>query len=74
MLDWRDSELRVLELLEGLCTRLNDYALWTPSEEYLTKNPGADASNQWVRVLGHDLHAEGSKGTLCVPPACRSLV
>lgn len=54
----------MLELLEGLCTRLNDYALWTPSEEYLTKNPGADASNQWVRVLGHDLHAEGSKGTL----------
>jgi hypothetical protein len=50
-----------VELLEGLCTRLNDYGLWTPSDDWLEKNAGELASSQWVRISGDRRHDEASR-------------
>ena len=52
VLDFRHSELRVVELLDGLCSKMADYALWTPEEE------GRPA--QWVRVSGDRRHEEAA--------------
>ena len=61
-MDFKLSELRVVELLDGLCSRMNDYALWTPSDEWRAGNPEGEAGSQWVKISGSNRHAEGAKG------------
>ena len=55
VLEFRHSELRVVELLESLCSRMGDYALWTP----LTEGRAAE----WVRVSGARKHEEAAADT-----------
>jgi hypothetical protein len=51
VVDYRLSELRFVELLEGLCSRLSAYALWRPSAAYLEREPDTPKA-EWVRVSG----------------------
>lgn len=71
VIDYRMSELRVVELLGGLCQRLANYAMWTPSAEWLEKHPDDDPGKQWVKIAGEGSHPgasedaslKGAKGT-----------
>jgi hypothetical protein len=59
---FRLSELRIIELLEGLCERVAPYALWTPSAKWADANPTEDAERQWIRVSGQGAHVQGATG------------
>jgi TLR4 regulator and MIR-interacting MSAP len=52
VLDFRHSELRVVELLDGLCSKMGDYALWVPEAE--------GRAAEWVRVSGDRKHEEAA--------------
>jgi len=63
------SELRVIELLEGLCDALANYALWTPSAAWVSANPEADAERRWVRISGAGADVQGATGACRAGPA-----
>ena len=56
------SELRVIELLDGLCEPLVTWALWTPSPAWITANPDADHERRWVRISGAGADVQGATG------------
>jgi hypothetical protein len=58
----RMSELRVIELLDGLCDALSNFALWTPSAAWVTANPEADHDRRWVRITGAGADVQGATG------------
>ncbi len=62
MVDYKLSELRVIELLDGLCNRVSSYALWKPSDEWAAQNPEEDAERQWVKISGAGAHAGAAAG------------
>ena len=62
----RMSELRVIELLDGLCEPMVNYALWTPSAQWITANPDGDHERRWVRISGAGADVQGATG------ACRA--
>jgi hypothetical protein len=58
VVDYRLSELRLVELLDGLCARLKSHALWTPSAAYIAAHPGQSAERQWVSTKGDNAHPD----------------
>ena len=60
----------MIELLDGLCARVGDYALWTPSAAWAQANPEADVERQWVRIKGDDKHEAASAGAHMHSAAC----
>ena len=56
------SELRVIELLDGLCDTFSNFALWTPSAAWVTANPEADPERRWVRISGAGADVQGATG------------
>ena len=73
----RMSELRVIELLDGLCDALSNFALWTPSAAWISANPEADHDRRWVRIAGAGADVQGATGacgvTCCVSCRVRGL-
>ena len=65
----RMSELRVIELLDGLCEPMVNYALWTPSAQWITANPDADHERRWVRISGAGADVQGATGA-CPAASC----
>ena len=65
------GELRVIELLEGLCERVGDFALWTPSAAWAAANPEESAERRWVRIKGDGAHIAATQGAprVCACPA-----
>ena len=59
----RLSELRAVELLDGLCDRVSSFALWTPSAAWAEANPTESADASWVRITGDGAHVQGATGT-----------
>jgi hypothetical protein len=64
----RLSELRFVELLEGLCERVAPFALWTPSAKWADANPTEEAERQWIRVSGDGAHVQGATGACACSP------
>lgn len=63
VVDYRVSELRIIELLGDLCGRLANYAMWSPSVEWAEKHPGDEVGKQWVKIAGDGAHAGASEGS-----------
>ena len=61
VIDYRMSELRTIELLGGLCARLANHAMWTPSPEWLEKHPEELPGKQWVKITGDGAHPGASE-------------
>ncbi len=57
----RMSELRVIELLEGLCERVKDFALWTPSAAWADANPTEEAEAVWINTRTHVQGMQGAR-------------
>jgi hypothetical protein len=66
------SELRVIELLDGLCDALSNFALWTPSAAWIGANPEADHDRRWVRITGAGADVQGATGA-CGVTRCAAL-
>lgn len=62
VVDYRMSELRIIELLGDLCGRLANYAMWSPTVAWAEAHPEDEVGKQWVKISGDGAHAGASEG------------